>query len=584
MKHAVTQMDTIDHDRTHGYAQPQSSPHPPSVARSHSDARPQCNPGPHRNFRPQSNPRPHGDARPAGEKRWLAAFAVLCTACTAGLLLKTQSATGVQPDPQTQPPAVTTAREPSAPQSQPPAAPATPSAETPPAATRPAPALDLSAYRPAAERILAAAATNETAYRRLAHLCDRIGPRLSGSPGLEAAVDWAVALFEEDGQENIRRHEVMAPKWVRGEESLEMLAPHAMPMPMLGLGGSVATPPEGITATVVPVKDLDELTALGDAVAGKIVLYDHAMSRDDERSGSGYGQAARFRVYGARWAAEHGAVAALVRSATTRSLQTPHTGGMSYFDAPRRIPAAAVTIEHAAMISRLHAAGVEVRVRLKMSARAEGMAPTANVIAELAGRERPEEIVLIGAHIDSWDVGQGAHDDGGGCVMVIESLRLLRELGLRPRRTIRAVLFTNEENGLRGARAYAADHADELPRHVAAIEADSGTFRPLGYGIDAADEETRARAMEQLGGLAGLLQTIGPLEFTKGHGGADIGVLRSAGVPLLGQRVDMTHYFDYHHTHADTLDKVSESDLRSNIALMAATAWLLAEMPDALGK
>jgi carboxypeptidase Q len=445
--------------------------------------------------------------------------------------------------------------------------------------TRPAlaqPTVD-ETYRETARRIIAAATEDDRAYRRLEQLCDDIGHRLSGSVGLERAIEWALRCFRDDGQENVRAEPVTVPVWVRGAESLEMVEPRAMSLPMLGLGGSCGTPPEGITAEAIVVRDVDELNALGDAVRGKIVVYNFPMAED---GGRGYGTAVQYRVFGARWAIEHGAVAALVRSVTTRSLMTPHTGAMNYLESRRHIPAAAITTEHADMLARLAARDIPIRLTLKMEARSAPDAQSANVVAELRGRELPDEIVVIGAHLDSWDVGQGAHDDGGGCVTVMEALRLLRELNLRPRRTLRAVLFTNEENGLAGGRTYAREHAGDLPRHVAAVEADSGVFQPVALSIEHRDPKRADLAVEQLAGIARLLEPLVPIRVKRGGSGADIGPMKPSGVLLLGQDGDTTHYFDVHHTHADTLDKVDPRNLQQHVAMMAVTAYVLADLPD----
>jgi hypothetical protein len=438
-------------------------------------------------------------------------------------------------------------------------------------------------YSEIAKRVIEQALRGDEAYRKLEQLCDDVGHRLSGSEGLEKAVAWAVDTLKRDGHENVRAEEVMVNKWVRGRESLELLAPRPMNLPMLGLGGSVATPPEGITADLIVVRDLEELNGLGEAVSGKIVLFNCPMPTENEQAGAGYGTAVKYRVYGARWASSHGALASLIRSVTTRSFQSPHTGAMTYVDAEKRIPAAAITVEHAEMLARMHARGVPIRARLQMEARSEGMVPSANVIAEIVGRERPEEVVVIGGHLDSWDVGQGAHDDGGGVVTSMEAIHLLRKLGLRPRRTIRCVLFTNEENGLAGGRGYASRHKDELAAHVAAIEADSGVFAPIGYGLDIEDPQRLERGLATLRQITSLLKPIGADHLEAGHGGADIGPMKPAGVPLIGQRADMTHYFDVHHTHADTFDKVNREDLNRHVAAMAVVAYILADMPGRLG-
>lgn len=447
-------------------------------------------------------------------------------------------------------------------------------------------------YRAAAQRILDAALADDDAYRKLSELCDDIGHRLSGSPALDQAIAWAVATLRADGHENVRTQPVLVPRWVRGREACRMLAPLECDIPMLGLGGSIATPPGGITAEVLSVSGEDDLKRRAEAARGKIVLFDVPMPDDDEASGSGYGTAVRYRGDGARLAAEYGAVAALVRSVTTRSMQTPHTGAMHYGAAKVKVPAAAISVEFAEQITRYQRRGIPVRLTLTMEARSEPDVASANVLGELVGSERPSEVVVIGGHLDSWDVGQGAHDDGGGCVSAMQALTILRELGLRPRRTIRVVLFTNEENGLAGGRAYAAENAAALKDHVAAIESDSGMFAVTGYGVDLDEQAAAAagakrsvqRAVDQMRAICSLLAPLGTLKAAPGHSGADISPMRKAGVPLLGQHVDMTHYFDYHHTHADTLDKVDPRRLRENVAAMAVTAYILADMPDRLGE
>ena len=305
-------------------------------------------------------------------------------------------------------------------------------------------------YRVAVDKIVAGALAENDSYQKLEYLCLFVGHRLSGSPQLVKAIDWAVESLKKDGQENVRREKVMVPHWVRGVESARIVEPRDVPLCMLGLGGSIATPPEGITAQVLVVKDKDELDQRGEEAKGKIVLFNNVMPPYDPEQGSGYGKAVHFRGKGAIYAAEKGAVACLVRSVTAKSLCTPHTGAMRYQDDVPRIPAAAITVEDADLIARLNARGVPVVVNLKMEARTLDDAVSANVVAELRGREKPEEIVVIGGHIDSWDVGQGAHDDGAGSVMCMEAINVLRKLNMVPRRTIRVVLWTNEENGLAG--------------------------------------------------------------------------------------------------------------------------------------
>lgn len=431
-------------------------------------------------------------------------------------------------------------------------------------------------YARAASQIIGSAMVESRAYERLEYLSDSIGARLSGSPQLDQAIQWAVATMKADGFDNVRAEPVMVPHWVRGAESAEIVAPAKHKLTILGLGGTISTPAGGITAPVVEVKSYEELEALGESVRGKIVLY-NAVMRSDVSPGTAYGEAVRFRGTGAIRAAKQGAVASLIRSVTTRSLNTPHTGQMRYEEGVPKIPAAAITTENADLISRLLKRGEKVVVRLSLEAQTLPDAPSANVVAEVRGRERPDEIVLIGGHIDSWDVGTGATDDGSGCIIAWEAARLINSLNLRPRRTIRVVLFTNEENGLRGAIAYRDAHRQEFDKHVAAIEADSGAAKPLGFSFSGTD-----RALEMLQQMAPLLQGIGADRITKGGAGADISVLTEAGVPGLGLRPDPTHYFDLHHTEADTLDKISPIDLNLNVATMAVMTYLLADLPEPL--
>jgi carboxypeptidase Q len=433
-------------------------------------------------------------------------------------------------------------------------------------------------YREVAARILAAGEKDEEGWKKLEHLTDRIGHRLSGSKALEQAIAWSIAAMKADGHDNVRAEKVMVPHWVRGEEWARLEAPVARPLAIIGLGGTVATPARGLAAQVAVARSFEELATLD--VKGKIVLFNAPMRTwKSQEEGPGYGEAVAYRGKGPSAAAKKGAVAVLVRSVTARSLRSPHTGATRYEEGVKPIPAAAVSIEDAELISRLVAAGDKVTVRLRLSGKTLKDAASANAIAEITGSEKPEEIVLIGGHIDSWDVGQGAHDDAGGCVIVMQALTLLRQLGLKPRRTIRVVLFTNEENGLRGALQYAADHAAEVKNHVAALEADTGVFAPKGFGI-MGDADAERRATD----IASLLAPIGATRIVPGHAGADVGPLVELGVPGLGLSMDTSTYFDYHHSHADTLDKIRPEDLRRDIAAVALMAFVLADMPDRLGK
>jgi len=435
----------------------------------------------------------------------------------------------------------------------------------------PSPTVKIDAYRTPAGRIIGAALTTNTAYKRLEYLTDRIGNRLSGSPNLERAIAWAISEMKKDGLDNVRGEKVMVPHWVRGNESLEMLAPVPLKLSLLGLGNSIATPAEGITADAVVVRDWAELDALGERVRGKIVVYNAPFTN--------YGATVQYRGSGASRAARYGAVAALVRSITPTSLQTPHTGAMIYDPQQPQIPAAAITIEAAEQLQRAYDRGDRIALRLKMEAKFLPDAESANVVAELKGTERPDEIVLIGGHFDSWDVGQGAHDDGGSCMAAWEAVRLLKELGLRPRRTIRVVLFTNEENGTRGGLGYHDAHKDELSKHLFVIESDSGIYRPEGFGLAAnAPLQVRSNLTE----IAKLLAGIGADRIAADGGGADIGPMMRDGVVGANLDVEGSRYFNIHHTQADTLDKIDPRDLQLCVATLAVMAYTVADLPSPL--
>mgnify|MGYP001062559731 CR=1 FL=1 len=404
----------------------------------------------------------------------------------------------------------------------------------------------------------ALAAGPNVAFTRLGYLCDRIGPRPAWSPAYARAAQWAAAIMRQDGLENVQLQPVQVPVWERGTARLLMLEPAQRELPVLALGGSVGTP--GVEAPVVVVRSLEEVSP---QVKGAVVLYAFPMSKPQD-----YGQGSRIRSQGASKAAEFGAVAMLLRSLATASLATPHTGGMQYAEGKPRIPAAAISQEDADWIARLTAEGVPVRVQLELGCRPNGTTTAHNVIGEIRGAQRPEEVVLLGAHLDSWDVGQGAHDDGAGCVHVLEAMRLIKASGVRPARTIRAVLFANEEFGLSGAHAYAKAFAHE--RHVAAVESDMGGFAPSGWSVNAREN--------QLAWLWPRLAATG-LPVRAGWGGADIMPLARSGVPLIGLVPEPARYFDFHHTHADTLDKVNPEDLLAGAIACAQLAWELAHAP-----
>jgi carboxypeptidase Q len=422
-------------------------------------------------------------------------------------------------------------------------------------------------YRATANRIIAAALADSSAWNRLAELTDRFGHRLSGSASLERSIDWMLAEMRKDQLQNVRGEKVMVPRWVRGGEWARLVLPRTVPLHMIGLGRSIGTPPAGITADVLVVSSFADLTARAAQAKGKIVLFDVPFTT--------YGATVQYRGRGAIEAAKAGAVAALIRSVSSGSMQNPHTGSMAYDSAVKKIPAAAISVEDAAMLSRMSKRGERVRVTLNMSARTLPDVPSRNVVAELVGSEKPNEVVVLGGHIDSWDVGTGAMDDGGGVVAAWEAVKLLKRLGLRPKRTVRVVAWTNEENGLRGGEGYRDAHRAELDNHVMAMESDNGVFNPYGVGITAG-EGGLAMAKD----IATLLRPIDADSASAGGGGADIGPIGALGVPTMSPAVDGTRYFWYHHSDADTIDKLDPKEMAECVALMAVFAYVVADMPE----
>jgi len=430
-------------------------------------------------------------------------------------------------------------------------------------------------YRDEAGEMIGAALADEDGWEKLTYLTTQIGHRLSGSSGLERAIAWAGETMRAEGLD-VTLQPVMVPHWVRGEEFARVVGPVERRMSILGLGNSVGTGGDTIQAPVVVVRSFDELSALDRSVVeGKIVLF--AVGWE------GYGRTVRYRSGGASAAARKGAIAALVRSATGNSLYTPHTGAMNYADDAPRIPTAAVTVEDADWMRRMSEAGETVTVRLHMEAEMLPDAQSYNVIAEIPGSERPDEVVVMGGHFDSWDVGQGAHDDGASCLAAWHALTLIKRLGLTPRRTLRVVLWTNEENGGHGGRGYREWVGDDIAGHVAAIEMDGGNERPVGFGVSVPDGADEAAALALGAEIGALLDGIEAGEITSGGGGADIGPLMRDGVPGLALQTVGDHYFDWHHTNADTLDKIRLVDFRKAIAMLAVMGYVLADMPGTLG-
>jgi carboxypeptidase Q len=424
-------------------------------------------------------------------------------------------------------------------------------------------------YREPAKRLIAEATSSPFAWNRLAQLTDTFGPRLSGSESLESAFAWAADQMRADGLENVRLDPVKVPHWVRGAESAEITSPGRHPLVMLGLGNSVGTPKDGIEAEIFTVRSFAELDAAPARARGRIVLFNVPFTS--------YGETVAYRVEGPSRAAAHGAVAVLVRSVGPIGLRTAHTGVLQYAEGAPRIPAAAVAVEDANRIQRLLDRGLRVRARLKMEARFLPDAQSFNLIGEIRGRERPDEVVVVGGHLDSWDVGTGASDDGGGCVVTWEALRLMKKLGLRPRRTVRVVLFTNEENGLRGGLDYRDRYRHELANHVLMLESDSGVFEPSGFGFAGS-----AAARKTIEEIATLLVPIGT--GTIGGGGieADIGPsVEAAGIPSMSLEVS-DRYFLIHHTQADTIERIDPRDMSRASASIAVMAYVVADRPERL--
>ncbi len=452
---------------------------------------------------------------------------------------------------------------------------------------------DLAAqYKPVADQLIAAALADTDGYARLQFLTDHIGKRVSGSESLTRATAWAAEAMRDAGLQNVTLQPVMVPHWVRGAESASIATPVTKPLHMLGLGMSVGTPPGGLTAPIVVVPDFATLEQLGHGgVQGKIVVFNAPYK--------GYGQTVMYRTAGPSHAAALGAVAVLVRSITPLAMQTPHTGTTVYDPKQPKIPAAAISIEDALLLDRLtHEAGAApVTVHLEMAAQQLPDAPSFNIYGDIPGSEHAEEIVDVGGHIDSWDVGQGAQDDGSGITAALAAANLIHKLNLHPKRTIRVVFWVNEENGGAGGKAYLAGLGNKVKDHVAAIEMDGGAEQPIGYGYGAGGHRrstpngpaaqpdlspAEQHSLAELQQIATLLAPVGANTVKAGGGGSDISPLMGAGVPGLGEMTTAAHYFDWHHTEADTLDKVDPQDFRKNVASLAVMTYILADMPDRL--
>ncbi len=435
-------------------------------------------------------------------------------------------------------------------------------------------------------RIREAGMNDDWAYRRLADLCDKVGPRLSGSRQAEAAVEQIAAALHSRGL-SVVLQPVRVPHWVRGEEQAEIIDYPGRPagvtqqLHLTTLGGSIATPPQGISAQVLVVRSFDELSEHEAQARGRIVLFDVPFDENlaiNGHAGPAYGQGVVYRVAGASAAARAGAVAALVRTVGGANYRLPHTGAMIYDPQVAKIPAAALSAEDSMWVARLAAEG-PVSLRLRLSPQTLPDADSHNVLADWPGRERPQEIVIVSGHLDSWDLAQGAIDDGAGVVSAMGAVQLLKSLNLHARRTIRFVGWMNEENGTAGGKTYFDLISASRAQHVAAIESDSGSGRPLGVAAHLVPE-----AMSRLKPLMVALAPLGAtvLEHRDGGTGSDVDFLDEGGVPTLAPLVDTRTYFDYHHSAADTLDKVDPDNIRRQVAVLAMMAYFLADLPDPL--
>lgn len=443
------------------------------------------------------------------------------------------------------------------------------------------PTLDSAPWRETVEALISEALARGRAYEMLSELC-RVAPlRLSGSKGADRAVEWARETMLAIGLENVRLEPCMVPHWERGSiERLELVDPSSgarEPLRILALGGSVATSSGGMRAGVIEVKSFDELERRAAEARGKIVFLNRAMDPGQHDCFAAYGGAVDQRSVGAQRAANVGAVGVVVRSMTMRLDDSPHTGSMSYAAEGPRIPAVAVSTMGAERLSSALASDAALELELELDCRTLPDAPSANVIGEIVGREAPHEIVVMGGHLDAWDVGHGAHDDGAGCVHALEAARLILARGLRPRRTIRVVLFMNEENGTRGAKAYYEAHAAQMEHHVLALESDAGGFTPRGFSTDA-----NAQSFAQLTQIGATLARAGANNVFAGWGGVDIAPMARNGVILVGYRPDDERYFDHHHSERDTIDQVHPRELALGAGAIAGMIYVVADLPQRL--
>ncbi len=420
-------------------------------------------------------------------------------------------------------------------------------------------------YGSISDRIIEESMNDSLAWQRLAYMCDMFGPRLSGSDNLENALNWIENEFKKDNFANVKREIVMVPNWRRNYEKCELLSPRYADIPILGLGGTIATPKDGIIGKVIVVKSFEELEEKKDLVKGKIVVYNQPFLN--------YGQSVQYRSQGAIRAAKLGAIASLIRSVSPNTSRNLHTGMMVYNDTVPKIPHAAISPEDAMLLDRLQSYGATPEIKIILNAETLPDRESCNIMAELRGSEFPEEIIAIGGHIDSWDAGTGAQDDASGCIATWMAVKLLKELKIQPKRTIRVVFWANEENGVRGGNAYKDMHKNEP--HALMFEMDGGAFVPLAMRYTGPDS-----IFDQLKNAEPLLKKIAPMTFEKRGGGVDIGPMMREGIPGMSlQTDDKGKYFYYHHSHSDTADKVDPKDLNQCVASIALSILIYADLP-----
>lgn len=431
---------------------------------------------------------------------------------------------------------------------------------------------DISNYSDIASKIieysLSGPGENQS-YNRLATFVDRYGPRISGSTNLEESIDHMLYLLQEDGLDNVHGEEVNVTHWVRGKEKAQLLEPRLAELSILGLGSSIGTPPDGITADAVVMRSFDELEERKDEVKDRIVIFNPTFVS--------YGVTVAYRAYGASRASKYGAVATLIRTIAPFSIYSPHTGLQDYDSSVTPIPSACITIEDANMLDRLERAGERLSIRLSMEAENLPMASSRNTVAEITGSTYPEQVVVVSGHLDSWDVGQGAMDDGGGAFISWQALSIIKGMGLTPKRTLRLVMWTDEESGGVGSQQYYQLHRNKSENYSILFESDEGVFLP--YGIQFSGSPEAKAVMEQIGQL---LVSINASEVYDNGGGTDVGWWRADKVPTASLANHNEHYFWYHHSHADTMDVLDPVEMNLCSAVWAVYAYVLADIDNVL--